>query len=171
MRTLLTLALGVMLAACAAPSHYAGQEGRRLKALSADEIAGYTEGRGMGFARTAELNGFPGPMHVLEHASALGLSDAQARASRELMDRHKAEVRDLGRQYIAAEEALEALFQRREVDPAALREATDRAARLQGRIRAAHLETHLAQTRLLTAEQVARYNTLRGYGGGHRHTH
>jgi hypothetical protein len=43
----------------------------------------------------------------------------------------------------------------------------DTIARLKGRLRAVHLKAHLAVRPLLTAHQVARYNALRGYGGGH----
>jgi hypothetical protein len=60
-----------------APSPYAGQERRSIKALSDNEVRDLAEGRGMGLARAAELNSFPGPMHVLELANELGLSEAQ----------------------------------------------------------------------------------------------
>lgn len=40
---------------------------------------------------------------------------------------------------------------------------TARSADLQARLRAAHLRTHLQQTALLTPQQVAQYQALRGY--------
>jgi len=42
-------------------SPYAGSENREIKALSTDEIASYLQGKGMGFAKAAELNHHPGP--------------------------------------------------------------------------------------------------------------
>jgi hypothetical protein len=51
--------------------------GRRIKALSAEDVDGLLTGRGLALARAAELNGYPGPMHVLEHADALGLTGEQ----------------------------------------------------------------------------------------------
>src|SRR4029079_2796548 len=42
---------------------YAGQQARGVKALSDEEVSGYLAGAGMGFAKAAELNGYPGPMH------------------------------------------------------------------------------------------------------------
>ena len=42
-------------------SPYAGQEMQELKALSESEVEGLLAGQGMGYAKTAELNGYPGP--------------------------------------------------------------------------------------------------------------
>jgi len=52
---------------------YAGQETRKIKALSEDQIQGYLAGSGMGLAMAAELNHYPGPKHVLELAEKLQL--------------------------------------------------------------------------------------------------
>ena len=48
---------------------YAGQQTRTIKALSDDEIAALRNGEGMGMAKAAELNGYPGPIHVLSLAA------------------------------------------------------------------------------------------------------
>jgi hypothetical protein len=53
---------------------------RPIKALSEQQVADLQAGRGMGLALPAELNGYPGPAHVLELADKLGLS-ADQRAS------------------------------------------------------------------------------------------
>ena len=83
----LALAGGTMLAAAAQqkPPHqghpqapYAGQEKRAIKALAQGEIEGYEKGRGLGLARAAELNHYPGPMHVLEFSKELKLTKEQA---------------------------------------------------------------------------------------------
>src|SRR5262245_46650234 len=42
-------------------SPYAGQEQRAIKALSDEEIRDLLEARGMGLAKAAELNPYPGP--------------------------------------------------------------------------------------------------------------
>ena len=47
-------------------SPYAGQESRRIKSLSEQDIAELRAGRGWGLAKAAELNGMPGPAHLLE---------------------------------------------------------------------------------------------------------
>jgi hypothetical protein len=51
-------------------SPYAGSHTRDIKALSAQEAADLRAGRGMGLALATELNGYPGPLHVLELAES-----------------------------------------------------------------------------------------------------
>ena len=45
---------------------YSGQQGRMIKALSSKEVQGLLQGKGMGMAKAAELNQYPGPRHVLD---------------------------------------------------------------------------------------------------------
>jgi Spy/CpxP family protein refolding chaperone len=144
-------------------SPYAGQEQRAIKALSEDEQRGWLEGQGMGLAKAAELNGYPGPMHVLELAPQLGLTPQQSAATRELMQRHKAQARTLGAQLVEAERQLDLAFSARRATPDEVERLTGAIGALQARIRAEHLRTHLAQTALLTPEQVAKDPALRGY--------
>ena len=56
---------------------YSAQHTRDIKALSAEEVNQYRAGAGMGYARAAELNRYPGPMHVLELAGPLALTPDQ----------------------------------------------------------------------------------------------
>jgi hypothetical protein len=146
-----------------AASPYAGLEQRDIKALSADQLRQLETGAGMALALAAELNGWPGPMHVLEHADALQLSDEQRQATRALMHAHKQRAVALGRRVIEAERALDRAFAERRVDSAGLTQLTAAVAEPMAALRAEHLSTHLAQTRLLDAQQVARYQQLRGY--------
>ena len=60
-----------------AQTPYAGMQARSIKALSDQQIADLGAGRGMGLALAAELNGYPGPSHVLELADKLDLSADQ----------------------------------------------------------------------------------------------
>ena len=82
----------------ASPMPYAGMQDREIKALSAEERGALLEGQGMGLALAAELNGYPGPVHVLELADALQLTGEQRHATHQLMQAHKAEARELGAQ-------------------------------------------------------------------------
>jgi hypothetical protein len=43
------------------PTPYAGQQTGTIKALSDEDITALLKGDGMGFAKVAELNGYPGP--------------------------------------------------------------------------------------------------------------
>src|SRR5713226_2586520 len=71
---------------------YSGMQSRPIKALSAQQVADLRAGRGMGLALAAELNGYPGPSHVVELADALGLSDQQRAKVQDLFVAMKAEA-------------------------------------------------------------------------------
>lgn len=154
------------------PSPYAAHTGRRIKALSADEVEGLLAGRGMGLAMAAELNGYPGPKHVLELAGELELTEEQRAAVTRSFDAMHREAVALGREVVEAEAGLDALFAEGEATPEALRAALEEIGALRGELRNAHLQAHLETRDLLTDEQVRRYQELRGYGeGGAGHPH
>ncbi|MEQ9638613.1 MAG: hypothetical protein RIM84_01190 [Alphaproteobacteria bacterium] len=172
------LLLGALLAALAGPAAgeqpYAGLQHRDVKALSAEQIDDLRAGRGMGMALAAELNGYPGPVHVLELADDLHLSAEQRRTVTALYEAMKAEAVPLGERLIADEAALERLFAERSATAATVEAATAAIGRTHGALRAAHLRYHLATLALLRPHQVARYAELRGYTGGqaeHHHKH
>ncbi len=156
-------------------SPYTGQEQRAIKALSEEEIGDLLEARGMGLAKAAELNSYPGPLHVLQLAAELGLSDAQRKATDSLYASMRQRALSIGRQIIEAERTLDRAFANAAIEPATLRSQVGAIATLQGELRAVHLEAHLAQHALLTPEQITRYDVLRGYRGNlmprdsHRH--
>ena len=56
------------------PSPYVGQDTRPIKSLSADDILELRRGGGWGLAKAAELNGMPGPAHLLELKDEIPLS-------------------------------------------------------------------------------------------------
>jgi len=150
-------------AALAQVSPYAGQEQHDIKSLSPQEVTALLTGQGAGFAKAAELNGYPGPAHVVELADQLTLSPDQLQKSRQLMDEHKERARRLGAEVVAAERALDRLFGEQRAEAAAVASAAERVGLLQARLRAEHLNTHLLQTAVLSVEQVRRYGELRGY--------
>jgi Spy/CpxP family protein refolding chaperone len=134
------------------------------KALSADEVQGYLEAKGMGMAKAAELNGYPGPAHVLELAGQLGLDEAQRKASQVLFESMRARASAAGSELIAKERELDRLFAAGRIDEVELAARLRDIGALQAQIRGIHLNAHLRQKALLTAEQVETYNRLRGYG-------
>jgi len=150
----------------ATPSPYAGQESRDIKALSPAEQADWLAGKGMGLAKAAELNGYPGPAHVLELASDLALTSEQRARTQALFETMAARAQALGRELVEAERALDARFASKQITQADLAQALERIGALQAQVRAAHLEAHLEQVRILSPEQTARYVKLRGYGSG-----
>jgi hypothetical protein len=173
---LLALAISLIaLPVLAADMPYAGQQARSIKSLSDDEIAALRKGEGMGMAKAAELNGYPGPAHVLQLAVKLGLTEIQQRDVQAIFDRMSAAAKPLGGQLIAQEQALDQLFAKSEITPDRLAAATAAIAELQGRLRAVHLSAHLETRALLNADQIARYQQLRGYNASpapeHHHNH
>jgi len=166
-------ALLALPAAAAEPQHspYAGgHEDREIKALSPEETEQLLSGHGMGLALPAELNGYPGPKHVIELADELELSGEQRDAVAQVFDGMLRKAIDLGFEVVAAERRLDALFAQAEATPEALRAALEELEALRADLRYTHLAAHLETKALLTEHQVHRYIELRGYGAeGHHH--
>ncbi len=99
----LTLVHGIANAQHGQP--YAGLQERSIKALSAEQIGDLRAGRGMGLALAAELNGYPGPVHVIELADALELKGDQRARINKLLAAMKAEAIPLGERLIVQEAA------------------------------------------------------------------
>src|SRR6185295_20016721 len=93
-----------------AQTPYAGMQTRPVKALSEQQVSDLSAGRGMGLALAAELNGYPGPSHVLELADKLQLSADQRARIKALFDSMKAEALPLGAKLIAQEADLDRQF-------------------------------------------------------------
>lgn len=154
-----------------AQTPYAGMHGRSIKALSDQQIADLGAGRGMGLALAAELNGYPGPSHVLELADKLDLSADQRAGMQRLFDAMKAEAMPLGAKLIEQEADLDKQFATRTVTPESLRASTAAVAATQGILRETHLKYHLSTGNILTPSQMTKYAELRGYGSGHKRHH
>jgi hypothetical protein len=93
-----------------AQTPYAGMQNRPIKALSEQQLADLGAGRGMGLALAAELNGYPGPSHVLELADKLELTADQRARIQRLFDSMKAEALPLGSKLIELEADLDKQF-------------------------------------------------------------
>lgn len=159
------IAIGPLLGfGVAEESAYVGLEQRALKALSDQQVEDYLEGRGMGMALAAELNGYPGPKHVLELAAEVGLTEAQHVAMREIFERMRSEAVEVGREIVERERALDRLFAEGLIEPESLTLATEEIGRLNGRLRGVHLAAHLAAEEILLPAQHRRYMEARGYG-------
>lgn len=160
---------------CGAASPYAGQDAREIKALSETDIADLLAGKGRGYAKAGELNGYPGPAHVLELATQLELSEQQLDLTRKIHSRMQADAKVAGASLIAAERDLDTLFRTRKATPELLAAALQNVASAEAKVREVHLLAHIEQTGVLSPEQIARYSELRGYGGGahghNDHTH
>ena len=156
---------------CSAASPYSGEQSRSIKSLSKQDVADYIDGKGMGFAKAAELNGYPGPAHVLELADKLALTPAQKARTEELFGRMQMRARELGVRLIEEERRLDELFASKTVSHQSLATAVSSIAAIQSELRATHLQAHLDQTAILNAAQKAEYSQLRGYADANPHLH
>jgi len=167
----LAFALAIHISSAAAQQPYAGFNMRPIKALSDQQITDLRAGRGMGLALAAELNGYPGPSHVLELAESLALSEAQRAKVQELFTAMKAETVPVGEKMIAQEANLEREFAGKTITDASLTAAMQAIAAVQAELRTAHLKYHLATAQLLTPTQIQRYADLRGYSSNPQTVH
>jgi Spy/CpxP family protein refolding chaperone len=178
----ITIALLVTVAgaALAANGHspYVDLQGRGIKALSADETRGLLGGEGMSLSLAAELNGYPGPRHVLQLADRLDLTPAQRQRAAALEADMKTAAVAIGREVLALEGDLDRTFRDNAADRATIDRLSAEIGAKRGALRAVHLQAHLAMTEALRPEQRTRYMALRGYDGAsapaapaHQHRH
>jgi Spy/CpxP family protein refolding chaperone len=147
-------------------SPYAGQEHREIKALSQDDQHGLLNGEGLGYGKAAELNGTPGPKHVLDLAEDLGLRPQQMERTRAIYDEMRTAAVTLGERLVDVERRIDTAFAAGTMRRAELASLTAESARLEGELRLTHLQAHLEMLEVLEPPQVRRYNELRGYRGG-----
>lgn len=144
-------------------SKYAGQQSREIKSLSAEDIAELKRGGGWGLAKAAELNGVPGPIHLLEMKNEIGLDEAQRSAIGAIYRRMKSRAIIHGERLIDLERHLESGFRNRTITDALLRDSLSAIAETKKELRYVHLAAHIETLKVLSEKQIRIYNTLRGY--------
>lgn len=127
------------------------------------------KGEGMGFGKFAEMNGYPGPKHVLEFSDTLQLTDAQQKSVKNIFDEMKTRAKELGERIVEAEEELNTAFVEGLIAEKTVRENSEQIGRLRGRLRAVHLNAHLKTKNILTAKQIVLYKKLRAGQKEHKH--
>jgi Spy/CpxP family protein refolding chaperone len=164
MGVLLMITIVLSMAAQDSHQHPVSAQGRgATAALSEEQVAQLLTGEGMGLARPAELNHYPGPKHVLELASELGLSAEQRAQVEAIRTAMLVSAKRLGAAIVEAERALDSAFASESIDEARLGELTSAIVRLQGDLRAVHLRAHLQVKPILSSAQIAKYDELRGH--------
>ena len=144
-------------------SKYAGEEKREIKSLSATDIAELQNGKGWGLAKAAELNGVPGPVHLLEMKEEIDLSAEQIRTIEKMYIKMRQEAIPLGLKLIELERKLNTHFANRTITNELLRQILQKIAQVHKQLRYIHLSTHLKTPDILKSEQITLYNRLRGY--------
>lgn len=142
---------------------YAGLQNRAIKSLSDTDIQELRRGGGWGLALAAELNGMPGPTHLLELKDQIPLTEEQVTKTRALVDDMRKAAIPTSERLIAAETALDTAFAQGGVDEASLRGLLAQAESARAELRFIHLSQHIKTVQYLRPEQIKRYNVLRGY--------
>jgi hypothetical protein len=148
------------------PSPYSGEELRDVKSLSDSDIQSLLNGTGEAFggiAKLAELNGYPGPRHVLDITSDLKLTDNQKVEIEMIYESMSRKAKAIGAKIIAIERDMDKAFANKTITEQGLKLLINNSADLYGQIRFVHLSAHIDTVRVLTAEQVQMYNKIRGY--------
>ncbi len=171
MRTVAAVAAVLISGAAFAQSPYAGMQTRPVKALSDQQVADLKAGRGMGLALPAELNGYPGPAHILELSDRLELSTEQRDRIKQLFDSMKADALPIGTKLIDQETALDRQFAGHTITLDRLKDATAQIGVTQAELRNTHLKYHLETAQILSAKQMQQYAMLRGYTSDAQHQH
>ena len=144
-------------------SEYIGQEHREIKSLSQEDIEELQQGKGWGLAKAAELNGIPGPAHLLEMKTEIQLTAQQVEKIVQLYAEMKANAIQLGLEFIELERQLNTAFAERTIDEESLQELLGHIEEVRAQLRYVHLSTHLKALPILTSQQITLYNKLRGY--------
>ena len=149
-------------------SPYAGQETREIRTLSEEDIRQLQNGEGWGLAKAAELNGLPGPAHLLEmvDAGVIQLNKEQLDRIRSLHRDMKAQAIPLGLSLIDQERELNLRFAAGDLSEDELQRLLHQIAETTAELRYVHLSTHLKTQPILNPHQIHTYNSLRGYARG-----
>jgi hypothetical protein len=150
-------------------SPYVVQELRNIKSLSDNDIQSLQNGTGEAFggmAILAELNGYPGPRHVLDMASELQLTDGQRMEIERIYQNMSNNAKSIGAAIITIEQDMDRAFNNKTITQESLKLMLDKSSDLYAQLRFIHLSAHLDTIQVLTIEQVQTYNTMRGYDSG-----
>jgi len=147
-----------------AVSPYVDIVNREIATLSAEDVAELLAGSGWGFALPAELNGLPGPRHVLDMGEEIGLSEEQSDRTQAIFDAMQAHAVRLGQLFVDRERALDTYFSEiasteKSADRRRMAALVDSAGAVRSRLRTVHLTAHLQMIDVLTHEQIAEYAT------------
>ncbi len=158
---IITLILvGVGLAVASTQSPYSGEETNEIKSLSPNEINGLLQGEGMGFAKAAELNQYPGPRHVLDMAGQLQLSNQQIAQTNQIFENMRENTVSLGIQLVNYEKELDSLFSTGQVAASELDSLLLKIGETRAKLRGAHLHAHLEMKKILNHHQIMMYDNL-----------
>ena len=129
-------------------------------------MVGLEKGHGTpfgGMAKAAELNGLPGPRHVLDLNVELGLSKVKVQKIDAIFRKMNKTAVKLGKELIQIEESLDKKLKNNELKSVGLMKLVEKSAQKYGELRYSHLVAHLETAGVLSKKEIEKYNKLRGY--------
>lgn len=141
-----SLLLSVVIAVNASGSIYSGQQNREIKSLSEQDINALKSGSGWNLAKPAELNGIPGPAHLLELKEELKLSVSQLEKIQAIWSEMNKSAKRYGQYYLETEEKIERFFRdqhNRKQDIVLLQQLLTESSQYLTKLRETHLSAHL----------------------------
>ncbi|MCG8374225.1 MAG: hypothetical protein MI700_11850, partial [Balneolales bacterium] len=118
-----------------------------------------------GMAKPAELNGYPGPKHVIDayESGELDLTDIQfEKIQAQFLEMQNLAI-PLGEKLVAVELEIEEAFQNKTITQELLQSHIAESAGLYAQLRVLHMSYHLKMIDILSPDQISQYNILRGY--------
>ncbi len=144
-------------------SEYVGEQNRDIKSLSNEDIEALRNGEGWGLAKAAELNGVPGPAHILDMKFEIALSETQNARIQSIFNEMRKKAIEIGEQLIEKERELNSAFAKGEITISELKNLTTELGAIRGELTFVHLRAHVEAGEVLSEEQIDTYNKLRGY--------
>ena len=129
---------GAVASDASTKSKYAGQEQRAIKSLSANDVAELRRGGGWGLAKVAELNGVPGPIHLLEMKVQIQLSADQIAKITAIYESMRTGAMAPGGQLIELEGRLDKHFRDGTITEASLPPLLRRVSEVRAKLREVH---------------------------------
>jgi Spy/CpxP family protein refolding chaperone len=120
------------------------------------------KGLGSGLATIADVNNYPGPKHVINLKTELGLTRDQLKKTEALDKVVSSSAVAKGEEIVQAEEELFQLFVTGTVSEKALRTMLEQIGKLRSDLRFIHLQAHLRMKQILTPDQIKLYGEIRG---------
>jgi Spy/CpxP family protein refolding chaperone len=135
------------------------------------DIESLENSEGAGMASYADLNGYPGPKHILDMQEKLNLSEEQLKDVQSIFEAMKENAQAKGEAIIAKEVELEQLFRLGKATESEAKTLSRTIGTLRGELRAVHLTAHVQAKQVLTKEQVTTYNSIRNNMRQPKHGH
>lgn len=134
-----------------------------VRGLTTQAVDDLLNGRGAGYAITAELNSYPGPRHVLDLRQELALSPEQVQSIEAIFQQMSEAAKSVGQAIVEQEQKFSNAFASNTITEAEIEAQTQELAMLYSKYRTIHLQSHLKMKQLLSPQQVMKYDQLRGY--------